>query len=66
VVLIDFRRAKGESGDWVMNHVRAGQEAFEREITDSGFKKIREEKSVRKENYLVVFEKIAARDKTGK
>jgi predicted methyltransferase len=61
VVLVDFRRVAGESSDWVMNHVRAGQEVFEREIVEAGFNKVREEKSVLKENYLVVFEKIEAK-----
>ncbi len=58
VVLIDFRRVKGQSTDWVMNHVRAGQEVFEQEIADAGFKKVKEAKDTLKENYLVVFEKV--------
>jgi len=58
VVVIDFRRVKDQSSDWVMNHVRAGQEVFEKEIADAGFKKIKEEKDILKENYFVVFEKI--------
>jgi ubiquinone/menaquinone biosynthesis C-methylase UbiE len=58
VVVIDFRRVKGESTDWVMNHVRAGQEVFEQEIQDAGFKKVREEKKLLTENYFVVFEKV--------
>jgi len=62
VVLIDFRRVKGQSTDWVMNHVRAGQEVFEQEIAESGFKKVKEVKGALQENYLVVFEKV---DKPG-
>ena len=62
VVLIDFRRVKGQSTDWVMNHVRAGQEVFEQEIAEAGFKKVKEVKDTLKENYLVVFEKV---EKTG-
>ncbi len=58
VVLIDFRRVKGESTEWIMNHVRAGQEVFEKEVLDAGFKKVREEKQLLKENYFVVFEKV--------
>jgi predicted methyltransferase len=57
VVLVDFRRVPGESTTWVLGHVRAGQEVFEREVIDAGFKKVREEKGVLKENYFVVFEK---------
>jgi predicted methyltransferase len=58
VVIVDFRRVKGESTDWVMNHVRAGQEVVEKEVTEAGFKKVVEEKKLLKENYLVVFEKV--------
>ncbi len=58
VVLIDFRRVKGQSTDWVLNHVRAGQEVFEQEIAEAGFKKVKEEKDFLKENYLAVFQKV--------
>ena len=58
VVVIDFRRVKGESSDWVMSHVRAGQDVVEKEIEEVGFKKTHESKDLLKENYLVVFEKI--------
>jgi len=54
VVLIDFHRIAGKSSDWVMGHVRAGQERFEQEIIDSGFRKLGEEK-VLSENYFVRF-----------
>ncbi len=60
VVLVEFRRVEGTSTDWVMNHVRAGQEVFESEIVKSGFKKVREERDLLKENYLVTFEKVTA------
>lgn len=59
VILIDFRRVKGTSTDWVMNHVRAGQEVFEAEIIQAGFKKVHEERELLKENYFVVLEKPA-------
>jgi len=59
VILIDFRRIEGTSTDWVMNHVRAGQEVFEAEIVQTGFKKVYEERELLKENYFVVFEKPA-------
>ena len=58
VVVIDFRRVKGESSDWVMGHVRAGQDVVEREIEEVGFKKTRESKDLLKENYLIVFQKV--------
>lgn len=59
VIVIDFRRVKGECSDWVMNHVRAGQEVFESEIKEAGFQKIDEDEKLLKENYFVVFEKPA-------
>lgn len=57
VVLIDFHRIKGVSSDFVMNHVRAGQEVFTQEIVDAGFKQVGEEKDLLKESYFVRFEK---------
>lgn len=60
VILVDFRRVEGTSTDWVMNHVRAGQDVFEAEIVQAGFMKVHEERELLKENYFVVFEKPAA------
>ena len=57
VVLIDFHRIPGTSSDWVLGHVRAGQDVFEAEITQAGFRKVREETDLLQENYFVVFEK---------
>lgn len=57
VILVDFKRIEGESSDWTLNHVRAGQEVFEAEVLSTGFQKAREEKELLKENYFVVFEK---------
>ncbi len=57
VILIDFHRIKGESSDWVMNHVRAGQEVFTKEIEESGFKQV-EEKKFMKQSYFLRFKKI--------
>ena len=56
MVLIDFRRVAGKSTDWVMTHVRGGQEVFEAEVTAVGFQKVKEPLPL-KENYLVVFQK---------
>jgi hypothetical protein len=44
VILVDFRRIQGQSSAWVLNHVRAGQEVFTREILAAGFKQIEEVK----------------------
>jgi predicted methyltransferase len=58
VVLIDFHRIPGVSTDWVLNHVRAGQEVFTQEIVDAGFKPIEEKKGLLQESYFVRFEKV--------
>lgn len=55
LVLIDFRRVPGESSDFVMGHVRAGQDVFESEVTAAGFEKVGEVKDVLRENYFVRF-----------
>jgi hypothetical protein len=56
-VVIDFHRIEGKSREWVLNHVRAGQDVVVKEIESSGFKKVTEKKLL-KENYFVVFEKV--------
>lgn len=58
VVLIDFHRIEGKSTDWVLGHVRAGQEVFSREIVAAGFKQVDEKKDLLKESYFVRFEKV--------
>lgn len=55
IVLIDFKRIPGESTQWVLDHVRAGQEVFESEIIAAGFEKTGEVKDMLKENYFVRF-----------
>lgn len=60
VVLVDFRRIPGTSTDWVLNHVRAGQEVFETEIVKSGFEKVDKEPNLLRENYFMVFQKRMA------
>ncbi len=58
VIVVDFKRVEGESTPWVMNHVRAGQDVFEAEIIQCGFRKVGERTGVLKENYLVEFQKL--------
>jgi ubiquinone/menaquinone biosynthesis C-methylase UbiE len=60
VILIDFHRIEGKSREWVLNHVRAGQDVVVKEIESSGFKKVAEKKLL-KENYFLVFDKIEAK-----
>jgi len=58
LVLIDYRRVPGASADWVIEHVRAGQEVFTQEIADAGFRPIDETKGLLKESYFIRFEKV--------
>jgi predicted methyltransferase len=59
VVLVDFHRIEGKSSEWVLGHVRAGQDVFVKEIESAGFKQLGEEKFLR-ENYVVRFERVKA------
>ena len=58
VVLIDFHRIEGKSSEWTLNHVRAGQEVFAKEIADAGFKQVEEKKGLLKESYFLRFAKV--------
>jgi FkbM family methyltransferase len=60
LIIIDFHRIEGKSSEWVLGHVRAGQEVVTKEITSSGFKLLGEKKLL-KENYFVRFEKAGAK-----
>lgn len=64
VFVIDFRRIEGESSDWTMKHVRAGQEVFEKEILACGFKKVADHSRLLKENYFIEFEKTNTNEPT--
>lgn len=66
VVLIDFHRIKGKSSDWIMNHVRAGQEVFVKEILEAGFRQVEEKKDMLDESYFVRFEKVEEKAKVDK
>jgi ubiquinone/menaquinone biosynthesis C-methylase UbiE len=66
VVVVDFIRIPGKSRPWILEHVRAGQEVVEHEISLCGFKKIEEVKDLLNENYFVVFEKPAKKSETPK
>jgi len=59
-IVVDFIRIEGESSDWTLNHVRAGEEVFRQEIVDAGFKFVgRETVAGLEENYCLRFEKPA-------
>jgi ubiquinone/menaquinone biosynthesis C-methylase UbiE len=57
VILIDFHRIEGKSSDWVLGHVRAGQEVFVKEIEEAGFKQVESKPDLMKESYFVRFVK---------
>jgi len=62
VVLVEFRRVDGASPQWMMEHVRAGQEVFTKELTEFGFELINEHTVPwLKENYVLRFRKADAR-----
>jgi len=63
IVLIDFHRIPGRSSDWIMGHVRAGQEVFEAELEAAGFAKVGEEKGFLEENYFVRFRRVEPGEK---
>lgn len=57
LVLVEFKRIPGKSKEWIVKHVRAGQEVFTAEIEAAGFKKV-EERDFMNENYFVRFRKV--------
>ena len=58
LVVIDFKRIPGESRAWTLEHVRAGQETFQKEIEAAGFRFVDEAKVPGlQENYCLRFEK---------
>ncbi len=56
IVLVEFHREKGKSSEWIMNHVRAGKETFQREIELAGFE-VDEEKDFMEQSYWLRFRK---------
>jgi len=59
LVLVEFDRVKGQSSEFVLKHVRAGQDVFVKEIELAGFRRTRTAKPpVLKENFFASFEKV--------
>lgn len=56
IILVDFKRVEGESSDWIMNHVRAGEEVFSAEVESAGFEKVNSY-DLLKDNYMIRFRK---------
>jgi predicted methyltransferase len=58
LVVLDFIRVPGVSREWILDHVRAGQEVVSAEIEQAGFRKVRDEETpFLKENYMMRFAK---------
>lgn len=58
LVIVDFHRIEGKTKEWLMKHVRAGQEVFAKEITDAGFERQPDPPhEYLVENYLMVFKR---------
>lgn len=58
LVVVDFERIEGVSGDWTLEHVRAGKAEVQREIEAAGFELTGEAKpDCLKENYVLRFRK---------
>jgi predicted methyltransferase len=57
LIVVDYRREKGKTPEWLMKHVRAGQAVVTREIEAAGFKLQHEEKFL-KDNYMIEFKRV--------
>ena len=58
LVVIDFKRIEGVTREWIMGHVRAGQETVQQEIEAAGFELVEEPALKRlSENYFLVYRK---------
>ncbi len=58
LVVVDFHRVVGARGDWVLEHIRAGQDVFTSEIEAAGFRFVEEvEIEGLEENYFLRFER---------
>lgn len=57
LLLVEFKRLPGVSSDWMLTHVRAGQDVFEQEIVAAGFEKVGEPLQLR-DNYVSRFRKV--------
>jgi ubiquinone/menaquinone biosynthesis C-methylase UbiE len=65
VVVIDFRRIEGESREWILEHVRANQETFRKEIESVGFELLEDKGDLLKDNYFMRFRKAESDARAG-
>ena len=69
LVLVEFDRVEGKSSDFVLKHIRAGQQEFRREIEAAGFQPIalpQGQALSLKENFMARFEKRERIENRGK
>lgn len=64
VILVEFHRREGESSDWILGHVRAGQDVFVSEIHRSGFDVV-EEQDFLETSYFMIFRRSEQRTPEG-
>lgn len=57
LIVVDFRRIEGQSSDWTLSHVRAGQDVVTAEILSTGFRYVGERSGSLRDNYLIEFQK---------
>ena len=58
IILVDFNRVPGQSSEFFLEHVRAGQEVFTREIEAAGFERVKQHNvPYLKNNYVLRFRK---------
>jgi SAM-dependent methyltransferase len=58
LIIVEFHRTEGKSEGWVLEHVRAGQQEFTREIEAAGFALVRVEPTpFLTQNYVLRFRK---------
>jgi predicted methyltransferase len=59
LVIVDFLRIEGVTREWLLNHVRAGEETVKQEIADAGFalEPYQPDDSFLEENYVLRFRK---------
>ncbi len=54
LIIVDYRRVEGQSTAWILEHIRADQQAVIREVEAEGFRLV-EEKGFLRENYFLRF-----------
>jgi predicted methyltransferase len=60
LVVCDFKREEGKSRQWVLDHVRAGEDVVRAEIEESGLKLQSSNTDLLTENYILTFKKATS------